>query len=908
MEFLRSWKPDIITFIITFILSPLIIYIAKKTLEFLKKVTGFVIEGIFYWVGRTLKQSIATRLSMKKYCSLLLDGPSKFLHVPARTDVSLETDKAYVTLSLEKTGIEQKKADHENLLNLGNRIRIIGDPGSGKSSLVKRLERDMCKKSIYSYGIGKFPIRIELKKISFPESVDGQELGNWLFETIRAQTVDAAVYRIDECLEIYLKENGILLLLDGLDEISSQNYPKAALAINNLSEKLDNYSSNNTILLTMRTQFHVQIKDDFQENFPHVAFLKPFTPTDIYEFLSLWPFGKNREKEIYRIYSDLSDQPTLREMCTNPLILAMYVADDQSSYESTSPDSRTDFYSKVTEELLIKRRLRQTGPELSRKKLREQRENILGKLALNHLLDPTQSANTLNWNDAVKIVSKIVGCNNSESEDRLRKMSKETGLFSEEKYGETLRFIHLTFCEYLAANEVIHGELEGWKKLLETHKSFVKESDAQNSTRLLEVIPFTCGLMPRIQRENALSDLEKIGDRQLLARSFMETKMYDHRCWGDFVVGERDYLLKVKEENWDEEWLRRLHLFNVVIKDAELSANYSKVKHAPVNLEDFFKSLVDKQKTSLNSLFSTYASYDASVAFRLAEVCKLDLAMRFPNIIIENCNQPPFFSQVMTHAENEPERKYLWASLISEACIKAPLVAFWVREMESFEEWEKTLKITPKKEYWFSKGFIEETFLTQCFSIAFSKTEKIKIPEIKNVDKLRKVLPPGSTSLVNYSQYISFFISFSLMIIIAFSLYADIIKLDIPFLSILLFINVMVFMIISALDFRKNLIAKFYGIITNFAIYRESFSYIVIIDRLIITYLMVGIRLITRGNRNSREPYIFVLSAISKRLFDAQSHEVIKQYLEDGEMGETPLYPFVNDNFIDMMLRIIFRN
>ena len=160
MEFLRSWKPDIITFIITFILSPLIIYIAKKTLEFLKKVTGFVIEGIFYWVGRTLKQSIATRLSMKKYCSLLLDGPSKFLHVPARTDVSLETDKAYVTLSLEKTGIEQKKADHENLLNLGNRIRIIGDPGSGKSSLVKRLERDMCKKSIYSYGIGKFPIRI----------------------------------------------------------------------------------------------------------------------------------------------------------------------------------------------------------------------------------------------------------------------------------------------------------------------------------------------------------------------------------------------------------------------------------------------------------------------------------------------------------------------------------------------------------------------------------------------------------------------------------------------------------------------------------------------------------------------------------------------------------------------------
>ena len=55
--------------------------------------------------------------------------------------------------------------------------------------------------------------------------------------------------------------------------------------------------------------------------------LKSFSPSDIYEFLTRWPFKTKKTLHITRIYNELTDRPTLREMCTNPLILAMYVAE-----------------------------------------------------------------------------------------------------------------------------------------------------------------------------------------------------------------------------------------------------------------------------------------------------------------------------------------------------------------------------------------------------------------------------------------------------------------------------------------------------------------------------------------------------------------------------------------------------
>jgi hypothetical protein len=58
------------------------------------------------------------------------------------------------------------------------------------------------------------------------------------------------------CFDAYAITNGLLIVLDGLDEISTTLYPRAESAINGLSEELAKLGENNIIILTMRTQFH----------------------------------------------------------------------------------------------------------------------------------------------------------------------------------------------------------------------------------------------------------------------------------------------------------------------------------------------------------------------------------------------------------------------------------------------------------------------------------------------------------------------------------------------------------------------------------------------------------------------------------------------------------------------------
>src|SRR6266545_4736848 len=220
------------------------------------------------------------------------------------------------------------------------------------------------------------------------------ELASWAVNELRSTVTAVEGYAMGELFDSYISNNGLLVLLDGLDEVSSEAYERTATAIRALSRRLEHASSENAIILTMRTQFHQQVRDDFADDFPPTLYIRAFSPGEIYTFLNRWPFRHNKARAITRIYSDLTDRPTLREMCSNPLVLAMYVAHDQTADVSGVPDTRTAFYSTVTEELLVARRGRQLKTTTARTSLREQREAILGRLALDHLLDDTQPANS----------------------------------------------------------------------------------------------------------------------------------------------------------------------------------------------------------------------------------------------------------------------------------------------------------------------------------------------------------------------------------------------------------------------------------------------------------------------------------------------------------------------------------
>jgi hypothetical protein len=707
------WRPDPLTFVISAIGAPVVLAIAAIVVRHAKDITGYIVDGVLSMVAPLVKRTFATTLSLRKYSSIQLGGNTKYLSVPARQEIPLETDSVFVALRLEGSrsrlrsdvrkpsapsrsgigveavrgysGLDASEVSHETILKVGPRLRIIGDPGSGKSSLVKKIFRDECYRNLRKSPGARLPVIIELRDARPPK--DDTDDG-WLFELVKTRITVVSAYNMATAFEVCVCTSGLLVMLDGLDEVSSLDYERISKGIRHLSRHLEQQSPRNVVILTMRTHFHSQVRDDFVDFGPHVLTIQPFTPTNIFEFLHRWPYGASLAKqtqECARIYRDLMDRPTLREMCTNPLVLAMYVAEDQTGTDPSIPETRTQFYSRVCDELLVKRRIRGTGVRSGSTPLKQQRERILGVLAFEHLLDHSQPANSLRWNAGIQVSAQVLGDKGMSPEAALLEIGKETGIISEEREGDSFRFIHLTFCEFLAAREAAERSPAGWKQLLQAHIDSRNSTGLSSGTRLLEVIPFAVALLPRSQRDDALDALLKLADARLLMRAFLETKAYDHHGWPGLVEGEFTRLSATPVSGWDEEWLRDLHLLSVTIRDASHSAKFLDVYVPHLDFKSLFN--IGRSSENLWRVFETLSRHDASAALRLAESAGVDLPKEFPAIAVRNTDQPPFLALLLERAVSEEGRQDFWAQFFAEAALRSPVVRTALSSSTPHEYW-----------------------------------------------------------------------------------------------------------------------------------------------------------------------------------------------------------------------------
>jgi NACHT domain len=736
-----NWKFDPVTSVLTMVLAPVGIYLLVVVRRFLKDAFRYLVDGIVYALNKIVVHRVAASMTLKRYCRLQLAGSTRYLRVPATAEINIDIDRIFIPLILENPGMSATY-NSASLLTAGNRIRVIGDPGSGKSSAAKRVFRDESNRGLFAPARSRFPIFIELRTLDIPKNISVSKLGEWMFTYIRGLCAKHDVYNLEKCFDVYASKTGLLVILDGLDEVASSVYPRIMLALNALSIKLQQLGENNVIILTQRTQFHQQTRGDFDDNFPIVLSVKRFSPSDIYEFLTRWPFSDPSTDNIVRIYNDLTDRPSLREMCTNPLVLSMYVAQDQISGHQIAPDSRTEFYSKVADELLIKRRAKQVGPLGAQAVVREQRQRILGRIAFEHLCDPNQSPNHLVWSDAIPIVMDVTAIKNrDEAEQYLRDVAKETGLIGEEQERESFRFIHLTFCEFFCAFEAVHGRADGWSSLLASHTKF--QNDPALRSRLVESLPFASALLPRHMKAQAIDQIASCKDQHLLAMTYLETKSYTHHLWPAFVDESIINLTGTSEQQWDPEWLRELHLFLVVASDAERAAAVARSISRSDGVAMFFRDFAQLKASSLSKLLESYAEQDAAAAFRVATLCEVDLLKDIPEVIVKSCSQPPFIAVAIERALREPEHADLWASLFAEGGLRSRAAAYALSARNE-RPWINKVRTLPKAAQWSYSTFIVDSFYTDCLTLGcWSDCKRSATPLL---DSLALVPPPNSTS------------------------------------------------------------------------------------------------------------------------------------------------------------------
>jgi hypothetical protein len=711
--------------VLSIIITMIYKLLRRRSSSIIKSITSNLSTAIVEHLRISTNRVFVTRLVFRSHAYLALEGSSKTILVPGRHEKILPIDDCYVPLTFTTEG-DHRSHTHGSVLNLGRRIRIIGDPGSGKSTLLQKLYREACTNAARQPSKSQLPIRLDLHRLSVPKTVTSDGLGEFFLRRLREAAIPPRQISMIACFDAIARTNGLLVLLDGLDQVSAGEYPRIEAAVLQLSELLSALSEKNQILITMRYQFYLITETNLQKSFPVVVSLNPFTPTDLYLFLKRWPFSEDPDGNVTRIFDDLTDRPNLRQMCTSPLVLAMYVAEDQAPGYNPIPDSRTAFYVLVVRELLIRRQERQIGQRKGRVggAVLDQREKILGEIAFAHLTDPAQPGNWIDWDMCLAIVKRHLVCDERAAADKIREISIETGIINEERTEEKISFIHLTFCEFMAAHYTSLQTDAGWESLLETHRNF--QSTQSTKMRLGNVIPFAAGLLVAYRKDVAIGQILDL-DIETQIQVFLETKQYEHPVWVTLISRfERELTDSLHTASGSDadlqrigsDWSHRVYALLVAMEDAHEIAKALKKPTPTVQPVEFIRGILEHTNASTTMILAL-AVQDAVAALRLSDRFGINMLVDLPAMIVLNSDQPAFFAVILERAREARDETDVaaWTTLIAEAALYSSAVAIRLMGGPELPNWQQSVAQLRPAEKWFRPPRIARTALTELLSV-----------------------------------------------------------------------------------------------------------------------------------------------------------------------------------------------
>ena len=353
---------------------------------------------------------------------------------------------------------------------------ILGDPGSGKSSIVRFLAFLMATGQGQAFAMGDYlPLLLPLAAYSDKlQSQPGLSLRSFALDYFKARM---NLEGLEHLLDARLKQGKVLILLDGLDEVKEVSL--RGTVVDRVQQFLcQHIGKGNRVIMTSRIIGYREVRPPEIEGLRECTLLD-FDDQEIIDFIRRWtaiverqayPDGQVSRYEASREASELIDavqkNKDIRKLAANPLLLTMLVIRKRQGI--SLPRHRVVLYEQYIVSLL--------HDWLQARSLHDNAHDFPDDRKMRKVLEPlawwpqesepgkglVKEQDLLAW---LRIFFKDQTDPEQAARQFIRDVREHSGLLID-RGGQRFGFMHLTFMEYLAAVTLAKFSQQGLQALL----------------------------------------------------------------------------------------------------------------------------------------------------------------------------------------------------------------------------------------------------------------------------------------------------------------------------------------------------------------------------------------------------------------------------------------------------------